>query len=407
MKQENIKLSKEDKKKIKQFIKQKQYDEVFYSYGRKAYMRYVPEKEREKLLRKYADEGRYEDIYLRFGERRYNSFLVSATFDEIKMTKGLGHAIFWKTKHDFFKSLKAIGLMVALSATSLPVATGVEIAENSVKYSDEIQAYIDKNQDYADEIRQLGLNDLETFMLVTYDMWENIQGYKTPQKDITGFLELDLSSEDGYGVCRNMAKDVQKKLNMINPRYNARTIIVQTNTDQIKMPNIRRNIIREKTEETYQYGTIFTEFYKKIAGNHEIVLVDISGQNITLALDPTNPAIGVYSDGKIIILNPTRGDNTYDIRGYNTIQQDGNISEIGTIASDYIKSYIDSGITLDEAREMYGLDAQQFALDSALGKRMILSKEFESFDDRIYYKVDRINPEESNHRGEKGFEERY
>lgn len=413
MEEETRKLSRDEKKEIKSLLKQKKYDEIFFSYGRKAYLKYVPDKEKNKLMNKYADEGRYEDIYLRFGPGTYNKFLVSATFDEIKNTKGFGRAFLWKAKHNILKSAQAFGLALAIGATALPVANGFQISSNSIAYSEEIQEYIDKNQDYANSIKGLNLTDIETFMLVMNDMWRNIAGYANPEKDIVGFLELDLLSEDGFGVCRNMAKDVQKKINMINPKYNARSIIVQTDIAGIEMANIERKILKGhndgvETETTY-YSTIFDPIKRAISGNHAVVLVDIPDKNITLALDPTNPSIGVYSNGKIILLNPTKGGNSYDIRGYNTIQQEGNLKEVKTVAIDYINSYVEEGFSLEELTEMYGLDAQNIALDSALAKRKKVQENSKSFDERIKVEVQdlQVIPEDSKKDDEKNFDERY
>ena len=110
-------------------------------------------------------------------------------------------------------------------------------------------------------------------------------------------------NEEGYGVCRNMASDLAKKLNEINPKYNAKTLIVYKDMKSMKRANIDRKIdsttIQTQGEQNKNH---IVEVNKYIYGNHMITLVDIEKDNVTLALDPTNPSIGVYKDGKITFL---------------------------------------------------------------------------------------------------------
>ena len=59
-------------------------------------------------------------------------------------------------------------------------------------------------------------------------------------------MELNLGTEEGIGVCRHMATDVARKLNAINPNYNARTLNVNmSDSGRLDMANIKRNIIQD------------------------------------------------------------------------------------------------------------------------------------------------------------------
>ena len=123
------------------------------------------------------------------------------------------------------------------------------------------------------------LSDIQIFMKVMDDMWGSIQGYKTPEKDIHGFLELDLANEDGYGVCRNMASDVARKLQEINPDYNARTIAVYIE-DGFKIADIERTVletnetVQEDSSEEQEQNSIISAI-QNFVGNHMVTLVDV------------------------------------------------------------------------------------------------------------------------------------
>jgi len=76
------------------------------------------------------------------------------------------------------------------------------------------------------------------------DMWKNIEGYGSPEKDVRFFEELDFLENGNVGACRNMSMDIAKKLNEINPKYNAKTIPVFIEKDgEYNIANIERTII--------------------------------------------------------------------------------------------------------------------------------------------------------------------
>ena len=191
-------------------------------------------------LRKLKTEGKYEDIYNKYGEDKYNKILSKAMYNEIKQEKGNVKAIFWKLKQILINMLKRLGLYSMIFTISEATLTKLQIEANSIKYENEIEAYDEKINNYAEKIKSMNLTDIQIFMKVIDDMWESIQGYAEPEKDIIGFLELDLATEDGYGVCRNMASDIARKLNEINPEYNARTITVKKSKDENEDINEKR-----------------------------------------------------------------------------------------------------------------------------------------------------------------------
>ena len=163
-----------------------------------------------------------------------------------------------------------------------------------------------------------------------------------------------------------MASDVAKKLNEINPEYNARTMRVEVGHDgKYEIADVEVKILednetvnidseRESTEDK------MTEFF----GNHMITLVDIKSDNLIMVLDPTNPGIGIYQNGKIEMLNSVKGNEIdFDNRNLSTfIGSDGYVRAFGVIA-DWVNSYKKCNLSKEQIEEKYGLEAQNKALE--------------------------------------------
>ncbi len=378
-------MDKKTKKDVKRLIKERKFDEIFEKYGGTCYRNYVPTWYSYEEIKKLKKEKRYEDIYIKYGYNEYRKILEKARYDEIKEYKGKTKAYFYKTKC----ILKHIGVNTALVFTGFAVfsaGTTEEIIKmNSIQYADEIEEYDKKIKNYAEKIRKMNLTKLQTLMKVTEDMWDNIEGYKTPSKDVFGFFELDLATQDGYGVCRNFAADVAKKLNAINPEFNARTINVYIAGENIKKANINENKkqkvakkIQKENEETETekpdqneveenknntqefWDKIYEDITDNVIGNHMVTLVDIPEDKITLVLDPTNPSISIYQNGKIILLNP--GNITMDAKEYSTAIYNGGIDGLIDSSKGFLDSFKKPKLSYEEIVAKYGLEAQNNAL---------------------------------------------
>lgn len=357
------------KKRIKELAKNEQYDEIYREFGRKAYKKYVSDKYYDEDLKKLKKEGRYEDIYNKYGESEYNKLLIKSMYNEIKQEKGTIKANLWRMKQKLLYTAKVIGFDFAFSALALSAVGNIKndviIGNNAIKYESEIEEYNEKNSEYADKINSMNLSDTQIFMKTMDDMWKNIKGYANPEKDIKGFLELDLTTEEGYGVCRNMASDVAKKLNAINPEYNARTMAVyMSESGEYQIADIKRNVIETNntvTDQEQQANEDSTEIVSIAMGNHMITMVDIVKYNITLVLDPTNPGIGIYKDGKITMLNSDKAnDREYKAKEY--INTTFNGAKMGDTVKDYFSTYRTPNISDDEIEKLFGLEAQNKAL---------------------------------------------
>lgn len=353
------------KEEIKRLKKEKNYEEIYRTFGSKEYVKNTPSSYRKKDLNKLVKEGKFEDIYGKYGKKVYNNLLSRAKYQEIKESKGKKSAILWRIK----RSVKLAGLYLGIASStltlSLPIMNASTTKENEIKYEKEIKNYDNKIKKYAEEVNELKLNDVQVFMKVIDDMWNQIKGYKNPELDLTGFMELDLANEDGYGVCRNMASDVARKLNEINPDYNARTLVVNMGHDgQYKLADVKRKILEEnETVDTDSSSRNVQNKMSDILGNHMVTLVDVKSDNLIVVLDPTNPGIGIYQDGKIEMLNSVKGNElNFDTRKFTTFITSNGYKDGAESIIDFADSYQESKLSPEQIEEKYGLDAQNQAL---------------------------------------------
>lgn len=252
---EKLKKRKEKKQDIKQLLKMKKYEDIYIKYGQKAYIKATPYKVKKKDMQELFEQGRYEDIYIKYGEKIYNSYLtymreVDVQTETGSKFKGFIEMFKYWLKIELAPLLLSVGL---LSASGMPVvlattSEGVR-RENEIKYSKEIEEYNHSIEAYAKEIKELNLTDTQIFVKLMYDLWNDIEGYKTPEKyDDIGVFRLSVEKEN-IGVCRNFSDDLAARLNAINPKYNARTLGVYMSGDsEYKFAKIERNIVESGNE---------------------------------------------------------------------------------------------------------------------------------------------------------------
>ena len=382
----NTKEKKKTIKDIKKEVKTKKnidekseyYEEVYHIYGKDIYDEVTPKKYKKADVKELLKENRFQDIYFKHGKEEYEKHLGYMKQQDIiyetgNKPKGILAKLLYNIKNTTKKRIIPTALGIAISSATFPIIAETEIQSNRQKYSSEIENYIQNIEDYGKDVKKMHLSDLEVSMKVMDDMWKNIKGYDNPQKDITGFLGLDLATEDGVGVCRNMADDVARKLNAIDEAYNARTISVYMGDGNFKFANIERNIIHrndtiqennnENNNENTNESTPSIDI-TKIIGNHVIVAFDSKEDNVTLLLDPTNPSVGIYKNGKIIMFNAD--DGTYKQTSF----IDSNLRGINAfkVPDEYLRTFRITNLTDEQLEEKYGLDAQNKALESVREK---------------------------------------
>ena len=390
-----------DKEEIKKLKKDKNYEEIYQKYGQKVYIKNVSSRYKKEDLKKLSKEGRYMDIYNKYGRDTYNKYLVQAQAREIREEKGLLSSVLFRIKSKTREIALGLGIFTAITVPTFTVigaeSTKKSIEEIQATYEEEIRENDEEIAKYAQEVRDMELNDTQIIMKVMDDMWERIDGYGTPSEehDKTGILELALTDEKAQGVCRNFATDNAKRMNAINPKYNARVVTVYVDQDSYsELADIERNIIEDNEtvvkdeSEKSETEEVFDELLVKSFGNHMVTLVDIPERNVTLVMDPTNPGIGVYINGKIEeipygtyiieMLNP-KGTEVSDkyakmsVKEWTTsVISRGGIDGINDTLKDMIKSYLHSD-NLDEVVDglidEFGLEAQNDALQFVRQKK--------------------------------------
>lgn len=377
------KIDKESKKKIKSLKNEEKYEDIFNEFGKNIYLKYVPEKYKRQDKKKLKKERKYEDIYNKYGKSEYDKILIQAMYNEIKEEKGTIKAFLWKIKQKLVNATKFTMLTIGGVTSSTVISTETIKQINGVIYKDEIDEYNDNIEEYAKQVKSMNLSDIQIFMKVMDDMWGSIKGYATPKKDIRGYLELDLATEDGYGVCRNMASDVAKKLNEINPKYNARTLIVYVSEGgDYEIANINTKMYNPEQEDNNSliYKNIndsnnkieTSEILGSIVGNHLVTLVDIPEDNLIMVLDPTNPGIGIYINGKVIMLNYDKENvANYEARKYVDFTILKGLEGCEDVLLDYIKSFEEPNLTFEEIENKYGLEAQNRALTQVRTRKIV------------------------------------
>lgn len=371
--------------------KAKEYDKIFEQYGQRIYNLAVPSSHRKAEIKTLLEQGRFEDIYFKHGKNAYDDNIYKMqAMDVYNETGSKPKSILNRIKNVVKHRIAPVFLSTMLLAppvTGTVLDSGVKKfkTENAIIYAQELENYNKKIETYASEVKSMNLTDIQTFMKVMSDMWKEIDGYATPENDIMGFLRLTLDGE-GKGVCRHFADDVTAKLNEINPEYNARNITVYMSENEYNLANIDRTILEtnetvaEKNSEESLVQEENTIDFTKYAGNHMVTVVDVPDQNVSLVLDPTNPGIGVFKDGKVYMFSTPDGKGI-ETKSLGQFVLNG-AEEFFDLNKTKLESFLVSDKTLEELKNIYGTEAQNEALaylDSLEEKKSLEAMKDDSF----------------------------
>ncbi len=370
-KEEIKKIKRTDKDQIKALKKAKKYEELYDKYGSDIFLENASGKYKKQDAEKLFKEGRYTDLYEKYGEAIYKKYMYKIMAQDVyNETGSKPKSVFNRIKNVIAHRIAPVALSTLLIG---PPVLGTEMGffienqrrGNEVEYAERIETYNKNINEYAEQIRGMNLTDTQIFMKLMDDMWKQIDGYKHPDEpDIAGYYRLTLQNEN-IGVCRHFADDMTAKLNAINPEYNARNIVVFMSDNEYHFANIKRNVIEsnetvaennEKKEDTELSNN---DSLAKVVGNHMVTAVDIPGQDLTLILDPTNPGIGVFIDGKIHMFS------TEDGRGLNPKlvgQFFQGINDFTDLGLTTLKSFKQNDFSLEKLEQIYGTKAQNEAL---------------------------------------------
>lgn len=366
-------------KDIIQLMKEKKYDEIYQKYGRETYLRVVSNKHQIRDIDKLMDEGRFFELYEKYGEKIYRDYLREMKKVDVENELGIkfkfNNYLFFENMTQNLKIIRnqAAKVMLGLTIVSGGFSTMISsqydqvIENNSKGYQSEIKDYDEEIKTYAEHINSMNLSDLEIIMKVMNDMWNSIDGYKTPDMyDAIGYPRLALYM-DGYGVCRNMADDFTARMNAINPNYEACNLNVYLKEAEIN--NIRRTTLvnyntiadNSEQEENIDYKS---EIISNLTGNHMVSCVKLKEDDVLLIVDPTNPSIGVLKNGEITMLS-------------NQIMKEIKIKPVGNLMlgsdnrKEYLKKLTESLFTagdINTLKEKYGITSQNETLEEIIEK---------------------------------------
>ena len=366
-------------KDIIQLMKEKKYDEIYQKYGRETYLRVVSNKHQIRDIDKLMEEGRFFELYEKYGEKIYRDYLREMKKVDVENELGIkfkfNNYLFFENMTQNLKIIRnqAAKVMLGLTIVSGGFSTMISsqydqvIENNSKVYQSEIKDYDEEIKTYAEHINSMNLSDLEIIMKVMNDMWNSIDGYKTPDMyDAIGYPRLALYM-DGYGVCRNMADDFTARMNAINPNYEACNLNVYLKEAEIN--NIRRTTLvnynsiadNSEQEENIDYKT---EIISNLTGNHMVSCIKLKEDDVLLIVDPTNPSIGVLKNGEITMLSNQM------MKGIK-IKPVGNLMLGSDNRKEYLKKLTESLFTagdINTLKEKYGITSQNETLEEIIEK---------------------------------------
>ena len=366
-------------KDIIQLMKEKKYDEIYQKYGRETYLRVISNEHQIRDIDKLMDEGRFFELYEKYGEKIYRNYLREMKKVDVENELGIkfkfNNYLFFENMTQNIKIIRnqAAKVMLGLTIVSGGFSTMIssqydQVIENNSKiYQSEIKDYDEEIKTYAEHINSMNLSDLEIIMKVMNDMWNSIDGYKTPDMyDAIGYPRLALYM-DGYGVCRNMADDFTARMNAINPDYEACNLNVYLKEAEIN--NIRRTTLvnyntiadNSEQEENIDYKS---EIISNLTGNHMVSCIKLKEDDVLLIVDPTNPSIGVLKNGEITMLSNQM------MKGIK-IKPVGNLMLGSDNRKEYLKKLTESLFTagdINTLKEKYGITSQNETLEEIIEK---------------------------------------
>ena len=394
MNEKNIRKIADSPKQAKHIInllKRGKYNRIFELYGQDMYVLVVPKKIQNKDIKQLLKDGKFEDIYTKYGRATYDGLIN--TMESIEIYNETGSKL-----KKFFNRLKPtfkiIGLGLILTP---PVYIGINmyisnstIQSNMKKYEKELDNYNKDNENYAKHIKSMNLTDLQIIAKLMNDIWKK-NSYGQPKNEKFGLNRLALY-ESNVGVCRNMSDDFTAKINEINPEYNAHNICVNLEKTDKDGNNIKFNVadidrhisVKSKSTEKEEEKDLDEIIENNFLGNHMVTALNIPNKNITLIVDPTNPGIGIYKDGKIYMFS-TENENGISKRFLGDILWTG---KIGTVEEDLIDSFKNTDESLEELKKEYGTDAINEALKVVREKdkeysELVQSKQNETLESSI------------------------
>lgn len=312
-------------------------------------------------LKKMLAEGRYEDIYQVFGEKVYNRYINKYIRSDVEFENGdnknAQKIINSTPRHKKRSCIAFLTLLVFSKIVVFATLRETSISDSKDKYGDLIKKYNAVTKEYVDNLNLDGYDDIDIFMKLFDDLRNNVV-YGEPEIDAVGYMRIDAML--GKGVCRHMADDIAYKLNLINPKYNAKTVEVYLTDDVIACVanlNYMTEVDEENNENTENVDSPNTSSKRK--ANHRVVFVDLPERNLTLVLDPTNGSMGYLHDGEIDLIN-IANENHLEYCYLENSLLEGQMNNAHILIDLYKSEFIHESEELDQE---FGVEAQNKSLE--------------------------------------------
>lgn len=318
-------LGKEKRADYYELLKEKNYVAVGQKYGKAVYHISVSGCRRRRIFKQLAKEGKLDVISQLYSKRKLKKAKVLATQyaaykaepNRVKAVcrYGLGRAVRCGWTWVILSFAMIYMCRTRLVSLYIKMQMSSQALTAETQYAAEIEAFDQKAVEYGVYLYTNAFNaedheDILVYNKIMDDMWSNIEGYGVPEMDLTGVARLDIVSENGVGVCRNMADYMVSVLDaqVMKCCKNPRKMYVDSEHGDMKLMDIDRKMV-ESAKEVAANGEAYNEneFAKKYAANHVIVAVDVNDfledVQFTLLIDPTNPSYGYLKNGEIVWIN--------------------------------------------------------------------------------------------------------
>lgn len=310
-----------------------------------------PTDNRRLLEMNFQSRIRYARLFKEMGEDKRTIKGFSRRFLKLKpLSKG----------QITLRIISALLGMVTIVGAADTIAIEFTYIENACIYAKEIDDYETRMEKYTEQLKEMNLSDIDLVMKVVDDMHSNIRGIGNPKINATGFFRLDAGNQDGVVVCRNAADNTTYILNRVRPELNAGNMMVHINGNRMNMANIDVKKVEEISNENNN-GEEVEENVSSNRPNHLITAFDVPNCGYRLVVDTLNPAIGVLTDGKIIMLNEMDGNMEYTPLSEAIMGIGGRINMARNLISMNTHS-THFNINLEELIAKWGIEAQNDSL---------------------------------------------
>ncbi len=202
----------------------------------------------------------------------------------------------------------------------------------------------------------------------TYE--ENRLTYRRISKD-NEFIQ-EAYNEDGSKAWENISdKDKIVTMHYTDGELSTKVIEEEDKRTTFSYRNGEMIAKTEQESEEYYNCYLFNQKNKKekdsieakreTTPNHVVVIADVEADNATIILDPTNCTIGTYKDGDIIMFNETEDKEPIKRTFTGDVLYSGTENFI-EYPKEWIQSFLDPLISVEELEAKYGVEAQNKAL---------------------------------------------